>query len=281
MKYSEIPSSEFKFYTRTWTTPKEPVATVVFHHGFAEHVDRYTHVFEEIAKSGIEVFGYDGRGFGQSATKDTAGVTGGWAQQLRDLDFHVVKQRRPNVPQFVWGHSMGGALVLKYALDGPSRAGVRGFIASAPLIKQHPSQVPNFFVLKAGSLAARFLPDQIIPVSVPVETCTRDPVKIREGQKDDLLRPFGSLRGVAEMLAGGETLLLKEQTDRFNVPLLLIHGTGDIVTSHIASRQFFGQIKSQDKTYNEYEDAYHECHNDIGREKVIEDCKQWILSRSK
>ena len=53
MKYSQIPAEEFKFYTRTWATSGPPLATVVFVHGFAEHCDRYDHVFQRVAKAGV------------------------------------------------------------------------------------------------------------------------------------------------------------------------------------------------------------------------------------
>lgn len=280
MKYSQIPAEEFKFYTRTWSPSGKPVATVVFVHGFAEHIDRYDHVFKEIAAGGIEVFGFDGRGFGQSATDKTAGVNGGWKQQILDVDFHVRTKKQADLPQFLWGHSMGGALALKYALDGPHKSQLAGVISSAPLIQQPPAARSNFILVKAGSLAANLLPDQIIPIEVPVTTCTRDPVKIKEGEADQYLRPFGSLRGVSDMLAGGETLLLPENTSRFQTPVLCIHGTGDLVTFHEATRKFFEAIPSKDKTHKEYPDVYHEAHNDLGREIVIEDCKQWILARS-
>ena len=171
LKYSAIPSKDFVFYTRTWSPPSgtPTKATVVFVHGFAEHVDRYDHVFCEAAKHGIEVFGFDGRGFGQSADDSTAGVNGGWAQQIKDIDRWVVEKRRSDVPQFLWGHSMGGALVIKYAISGLHRDGLRGVITSAPLLEQHKSAKPLWLVLQLGSLASKVLPDQIIPVSVPVK----------------------------------------------------------------------------------------------------------------
>lgn len=79
------------------------------------------------------------------------------------------------------------------------------------------------------------------------------------------------------MLNGGESLLLPENTSRFHKPILLVHGSGDMVTSHVASKRFIAAIPSKDKTYKEYDGVYHELHNDLGRELVIEDCKQVSL----
>lgn len=88
-----------------------------------------------------------------------------------------------------------GGLTLKYALDGVSRQQLSGVIASAPLIGIPAEGAPNSIMLKIGSLAAHLVPDQIIPVEVPVKTCTRDPEFLKKGEADELLRPFGSLKG--------------------------------------------------------------------------------------
>lgn len=90
---------------------------------------------------------------------------------------------------------MGGALALKYGLDGPARDQLSGVVASAPLLQTAPETRPNALTLKLGSLAAKVLPDQIISVVVKVKDCTRDPAFIESGEADELLRPYGSLGG--------------------------------------------------------------------------------------
>ncbi|CCG80886.1 Serine hydrolase YJU3 [Taphrina deformans PYCC 5710] len=235
MKYSQIPSQQFDFYTRTWPAQGTKIATVVFVHGFAEHCDRYDHVFTKVSKAGIEVFSWDQRGFGQSATNKTAGVNGGWPQQIADIDHFVSTKRQEGVPQFLWGHSMGGGLTLKYALDGPHRSQVAGYIASSPLIEIPPAGRPNFL-------------------------------------KETL---------VGDMLDGGKSLLLHENTSRFTAPLLLAHGDADSVCWHLSSKKFIEAIPSKDKTYKEYPESYHEIHNDLDRDVVIKDYIQWLVAHTK
>lgn len=87
------------------------------------------------------------------------------------------------------------------------------------------------------------------------------------------------MRGIADMLAGGESLTEAHEAARFNLPVLLLHGTGDIVTSHTASRAWFGKIASADKTHLELQDYFHEPHNDLGRDKPIAECIAWIEAR--
>lgn len=72
-----------------------------------------------------------------------------------------------------------------------------------------------------------------------------------------------------------------ENHSRFTKPLYLYHGTGDVVNSHHASREFFKGISSQDKTHKEYDGGYHELHNDFDRDQVIEAVISWIIARAK
>ena len=102
-----------EFYTKRWipapsTTPR---ALVIFLHGFAEHVERYNHVWSLFAKRDIEVFGYDQRGFGRSGPSygDTT-----LEQQMEDLIYAVQQERKrlddslggDKVPIYLYGHSM-------------------------------------------------------------------------------------------------------------------------------------------------------------------------------
>lgn len=102
-----------QFYTRTYPSPS-PKAVVVFVHGFAEHVGRYTRIHPRFAQNGITLFTYDQRGFGKTAmdeehkSKSSAyGKTNG-KDQLEDIEWAVgyVKKEYPELPVFLMGHSM-------------------------------------------------------------------------------------------------------------------------------------------------------------------------------
>jgi alpha-beta hydrolase superfamily lysophospholipase len=67
--------------------------------------------------------------------------------------------------------------------------------------------------------------------------------------------------------------------ERIGTPLLLLHGEQDPVTCVRATREFFDQSVSRDKTLRTYPEMLHETHNEIGRERVIEEVLDWILAR--
>ena len=120
LPYSEAwlagPSST-QFYTRTYTpvTLESTKAAIVFVHGFAEHVGRYTHFHPLLSARGIAVFTYDQRGFGLTA-QDTKGnksksSTYGktcWKDQMADIEWAVEHARKSfeGKPIFLMGHSM-------------------------------------------------------------------------------------------------------------------------------------------------------------------------------
>ena len=74
-------------------------------------------------------------------------------------------------------------------------------------------------------------------------------------------------RGAAEALAGAV---------RIRLPLLLIHGSADPVTSVAASEEFYERLGSDDKKLSIYPGMLHETHNEIGREQVIEEVLAWL-----
>ena len=106
-----------QFYTRTYT-PEPPVSTkavIVFVHGFAEHVGRYSHFHPLLSSRGIAVFTYDQRGFGLTA-QDTEGKKSKssaygktcWKDQMADIEWAVEHTRKSfeGKPVFLMGHSM-------------------------------------------------------------------------------------------------------------------------------------------------------------------------------
>jgi acylglycerol lipase len=110
---------------------QQPKGVVPIAHGFGVHVGRYQHVAERLNDAGFAVYGLDHHGHGRSAGKRgrvglTAAVT-----DLDQLILTVSRARHPELPQFLLGHSMGGAIALRYAIAHQKR--LTGLAVSAPL----------------------------------------------------------------------------------------------------------------------------------------------------
>ena len=63
------------------------------------------------------------------------------------------------------------------------------------------------------------------------------------------------------------------------LPVLIMHGTDDKATVCRGSEFFYETAGSKDKTLNLYDGHYHDLLNDIGKEQVFDDVRQWIVAR--
>jgi len=84
------------------------------------------------------------------------------------------------------------------------------------------------------------------------------------------------------MLGGGEGLLANDYA-RWpkQLPVLLIHGTEDQITSFTATEKFHGLLSAEDKTFSPYTNGFHELHNEPEgvKEKLTEECIAWMEAR--
>ncbi|TNY20527.1 Alpha/Beta hydrolase protein [Rhodotorula diobovata] len=274
--------AQTRFFTKQWLPQGPPRAALLFVHGFIERIERYDHVFPKYAEQGIAVFAYDQRGFGKTATytpKHTQGVTS-WREQFGDID-HFLEHTLslfPNVPLFLYGHSMGGALVLGYATRTPPQRLVgrlAGIISSSPLLRQSKDVRAPALVVRAGSLLGKLSATLTLKATVTPEHTCRDPVIQKEYAEDPLCKQIGTFRGVADMLLGGEAIVSKDYK-RFpkDLPLLVVHGEADKVTDCDSSREFVDKVQKEvgatDTTFRGFPGFYHEMHNEPGDDKWTE-----------
>lgn len=289
-----IGPDQCSFFTKRWrpslsTTPK---VKVIFVHGFMEHISRYDHVFRKHAQAGIEVFGFDQRGFGQTASLTKTQGQSSWREGLEDLDFFIQHETHPDqVDQqkvFLMGHSMGGGLTFAYATSNPPRPTLSlitgGIILSSPLILQPPQLAPSISIIKLGACLGAWFPKLPLKVGVSPKDICRDPIVQEEYAHDPLCPPMATFKGVSDMILGGQKLL-KEDYKRFPIEksILAVHGSGDKVTSHDATSELITKTKSNDKTFKTFEGYYHEMHNEPGDDKwkEIGYIIDWIHQRSK
>ena len=250
------------------------MAAVVFLHGFSDHCNRYNELHNNLANAGIVVYGFDQRGWGRSVKKPTdKGDSGPTTQVLADIS-SVIQSHLPSpVPLFLMGHSMGGGETLLYAAVGPSevKKQLRGFVAAAPLIRIHPNSEPNRITVFAGKLAGKWLPKRQMVSTLGAEHMSHDEVINKDWEQDPLCHDTGTLEGMAGMLERSDDLDKGKATitDWNGCSVLLMHGTGDVVTSHEATRKFTERLKIRDKTMKLYERSYH-CSTFLVREFVYQ-----------
>jgi len=113
---------------------KNPKGVMSLVHGFGEHSGRYANMAAYLNSKNISVVTLDLRGHGRSDGR--RGYCPNYGDLLGDVDALLAKSREihPNLPHILYGHSMGGGLVLNHQLKS-SNSDMACIIASAPFIK--------------------------------------------------------------------------------------------------------------------------------------------------
>jgi alpha-beta hydrolase superfamily lysophospholipase len=95
----------------TYIYPEKPIGIVQFLHGMAEHKTRYFGVMEALAKEGYTCLIHNHRGHGNCEITGHFG-DGGANGMIEDakLAGTLAKQEFPNLPLFLFGHSMGSLI---------------------------------------------------------------------------------------------------------------------------------------------------------------------------
>lgn len=116
------PSSDGKtnIHACIWNAEGEPKAVLQIIHGMAEYAARYAPLAEFLNKQGITVCAEDHLGHGKSVcSEDDLGYfcrQDGWGHVLKDIRAltDIMKNKNPELPYFVMGHSMGSFFCRKY-----------------------------------------------------------------------------------------------------------------------------------------------------------------------
>jgi len=232
-----------------WRAPAgRPRAAVLLVHGYAEHCGRHGVLAQTFAERSALVFAYDQRGFGRSGGRRAYVET--FDRYLDDLDrvLAAVRSRTPEVPLFLFGHSMGGLVVLKYVLDR-APASLAGLLLSAPALEVNPDLAP--MLRRVAQLLGRIAP-RLPTVRSPEGAISRDPAVVRHAH-DDPLNYHGRIpaRTGAELLRAGKSV--RARLEAVEHPFLVLHGTDDRLASPLWSRRLYDRAGASDKTLKLYE----------------------------
>ncbi|KAE8723970.1 Alpha/beta-Hydrolases superfamily protein isoform 3 [Hibiscus syriacus] len=182
----------------------------------------------------------------------------------------------PGLPCFCFGHSTGGAIVLKAVLDPKVEANVSGIILTSPAVGVQPSH-PIFVVL--ASVVSFLLPRYKVSVTnkkaLPV---SRDPEALVAKYSDPLV-----CTGPLWVRTGHEILritsYLQQNMNRLRVPLFVLHGMDDTVTDPRASQKLYVEAASTDKTIRLFVGLLHDLLFEPERETIVGDIIQWLNCR--
>ncbi len=257
-----------------WWPVTAPQGTVVLVHGLGEHSGRYAHVAQALNRAGFAVLAPDLPGHGRSQGR--RGHFPSYRGVLDLLEDALALSRRlaGPVPAFLYGHSLGGNLVINYLLRRPQTVGLQGGVASAPWLRltQPP---PRWRVALARSLG-RLLPALTQPNGLDPALLSHDPEVVQAYRDDPLVHPRISAGLFLAVHQAGAWAL--EHADILRLPLLLMHGTADGLTDSHASAAFAQQAGDL-CAFRLWEGLYHELHNEPQKEAVLAEVVRWLQAQ--
>lgn len=251
--------------------PETPKAVIALVHGLGEHSARYNSIAADLNECGIALCAADLHGHGR--TRGPRGVADSADILCGDVGAIIAKAQSsfPDTPLILMGHSMGGGLVLKYGLDHTNLP-IKAVIAQAPLIR--PAKPVPTILLSLFKFVARFIPNARVHSRFKGADISTLPEQAKAYEIDSLNHGYLGLRLGESLFKNGESAL--EYASTFAYPLLITHGTEDVLTCYEASCQF--SERAPKAYFIAYEDSAHEIHNDLHAAKVVSDICAFIVA---
>lgn len=268
-------SDGLKIYTESWLPDDKPKAIVIIVHGYGEHVGRYAHVAEWLVNAGYAVCGLDHRGHGRS--EGLRAHFDNFAQPVNDLKqyFDQIKQTHPGKKIFLWAHSMGSLIGLTFALRYQDE--LAGMVVSGTAVNGDETQPAA--LIAVGKILSKVIPRVALIPALPATALSHDPAVVSAYDSDPL-----NYRGAWRVLMGSLLIeagqRIRARAGELRLPLLLMHGGDDQLVPKSGSELIYARASSTDKTLKIYGGLYHEVHNELEKDAVLNDAVSWLDQRS-
>lgn len=250
-------------------SPEAPRGVVVLVHGYGEHSGRYLDgVVPFLLKQSLAVVMYDHFGHGRSGAKK--GVCPGYPALLGLLDQMIERASAqfPGLPLLLYGHSMGGNLVLNRVLRNAE--GVQAVIASSPYLRL--AFEPPLWKMLLGKAMLRLMPSQTLDSGLDPNGISRIPEEVTRYREDPLVHSRISPAYSFPVMDAGEWAVANAIDLQTNT--LLLHGTADPIIDFRATQEFHRQ--SSRTTLELFEGGFHELHHDLCRDRFFQALKTWL-----
>lgn len=249
--------------------PETAKGVVVLVHGMGEHSGRYEDsVVPHLLKNNYAIVAYDQFGHGQSHGK--RGHCPSYEALLESLEY-VIKRAKllfSNVPVFLYGHSLGGNIVINYTIR--KQPDVKGVVATSPFLRL--AFQPPKWKVALGKLMLKIAPSITMPSEIEEAAISSIPNEVKRYQEDPLNHGKISPMFLFPVINAGEYAIANAH--KLKIPMLVTHGTGDRIIDYQGSVAFTNQAHGAElKLYN---NGYHELHHDVYAEEMLLTIVKWL-----
>ena len=261
-----------KLWRRHWPATAPEKGVLIIQHGLRDHSDNYDRLARRAAAAGISVWAMDMRGHARSAGPRVA--PNPWFDYVDDMDqfIGIVSAAEPNQPIFLFGHSMGGAIMALEVVE--YRRPIAGLILSAPVLNLG---LPPLMVSAVRMLGV--IAPSLGVMTLDPSSFSSDPAIGQAMVKDPLVEQGAGPARTAAGLAAATTRIFAN-IDRFTLPILALHGTADQLTAPSGSRALVELAPSPDKTLHIYDGFAHDLVHEPKGAQVEDDVLAWLAAHT-
>lgn len=289
-----------KIHVHKWGTDETPIGIVQIAHGMTEHSKRYHEFATKLVKAGYVVYANDHRGHGQTAgVQEKLGYfadENGWEMVVDDLYqlTMTIKKEYPDIPLFLFGHSMGSFLSRRYIqkygteLDGVILSGTG---ADQGVLSWLGIQLANLESKIKGKKNQSHLLNQLAfgnfnrafhPFRTEFDWLSRDEQEVDKYIADPFCGYVPTTSFFYDLFSGIKRLDRSEYLNQVpkNLPIFLFSGdqdpVGDGGKGVLKTYHNFQKAGILDVAYKLYLGGRHEMLNESNREEVYQDVIAWL-----
>ncbi len=256
-------------FARQWEPAAEKKGVICLVHGLGEHSGRYRHWAERLTDAGYCTVSLDLRGHGRSEGQRGDSPSFDHLADEVALMLDYARAEFPGRPCFLYGHSMGGMLALFYLIQ--RRPLLAGAVITSPFLHSVLDLRKDRIVM--GKILNYVIPRMSVFNSLDIEALSRDPAVTAAYRNDPLVHDRVTLRMVKGFI---DTInYIFNRAGELNIPLLLMHGTGDRITFPSGSEKLCSLV-SGNCSLKLWEGLYHELHNEPEKDQVFAYLKDWL-----
>jgi acylglycerol lipase len=268
-EYSWKTYDRISLYGQSWMPHDRPRAIINYVHGFKDHSGRFQHWAMRLVENGYGVMAIDLRGHGRSSGR--RGAAAGFGSYLKDVLLLRQKAQElyDDVPHVLYGHSLGGSIVVNYLIS-------QNYMPHAAVITSPWFTLttrPSLFLMAFAQVARYALPGLLVRSELDPSYLSRDPNIAKEYESDPLVH--NSILPALYFDIEAHGLKASRSIYKINIPLLVMHGTDDQITSYKQTCSFVMNAGVR-TTFKDWPGGYHELQNDICEKEVFSFLLQWL-----
>lgn len=276
----------------------KPTAIIQIIHGLAEHSKRYERFAKFLTGFRYGVISYDHRGHGETDPVSLGFIPNedGFQRMVENIqDFTIrVNQEYPNQPKILFAHSMGSFLTQRYMQlfdDQPAGIIYSGSNGKpSKLLSVGTALSSTIWTLKGADYKSTFIHNLTFgafnspfkPNRTEVDWLSRDQKEVDAYVSDPLCGSTPSVSFYNHFFNGLKSLHNHTPfaDHDLSIPIFIISGNQDPVSDMGKGiknlEHIFKTDGVSDLTVKLYQGARHELLNEINRDEVMQDLKNWI-----